>query len=74
MNLHQRLLVCEAMLARLDVALARADAEMACAAAAERHMDSLVTRLRREHERTHAKIGLLPRTTRAPQDCAANEI
>jgi hypothetical protein len=77
MNLNQRLLVCEAMLARLDAALAHADAEIACTAAVEKHMGALVTRLKREHESPNPMVGLPSGRERptapVPYTRAANE-
>ena len=50
MNLHQGLLVCESMLARLDAAFAIADAETECTRAAEQRMRRLVSRLQVEQQ------------------------
>ena len=68
MNLNQRLLVCESMLARLDAALAIADAESGCANAAELKMRTLLSRLEAEHQRRDSKSGVFTRPETRPRE------
>jgi len=66
MNLDQKLLVCEAMLARLDDACASAEAEVKHADALEQHMRGLLAHLEAEQSRLDEKI----REVAAEQDGA----
>jgi hypothetical protein len=56
MNLDQKLLVCEAMLARLDEACASAEAEVKHADALEQHIRRLLAHLEAEQSRLDEKI------------------
>src|SRR5688572_3434805 len=56
MNLDRKLLVCEAMLARLDAACASAEAEVKHAGALERHIRNLLAHLEAEQSRLDEKI------------------
>ena len=56
MNLDQKLLVCEAMLARLDEACASAEAEVKHADALEQHIRGLLANLEAEQARLDRKI------------------
>jgi hypothetical protein len=56
MNLDQKLLVCEAMLARLDAACASAEAEVKYAGALEEHIRGLLANLDAEQARLDQKI------------------
>jgi hypothetical protein len=56
MNLDQKLLVCEAMLARLDAACASAEAEVKHAGALEQHFGRLLAHLDAEQSRLDEKI------------------
>jgi hypothetical protein len=56
MNLDQKLLVCEAMLARLDAACASAEAEVQHAGALAQHIRRLLAHLEAEQSRLDRKI------------------
>ena len=56
MNLCKRLLVCEAMLARLEDALAHADEELAHATIVEEHIERRLGDLQAEQERLERKL------------------
>ena len=56
MNLCKRLLVCEAMLARLDEALARADEELAHSNTLEERIQIRLTDLEAEQQRIEQKL------------------
>ena len=56
MNVYKRLLVCEAMLARLDEALARADEELAHSNTLEEHIQIRLTDLEAEQQRIEQKL------------------
>jgi hypothetical protein len=73
MNLSQRLLVCESVLARLDAALAFADEEIECTSAAEQQMRGLVSRLQAENERADYHIRPVSRTDPYVSLLVANE-
>ena len=54
MKTNQGLLVCESLMARLDVALDHAAAEAECTAAVEEQIRRLVSHLERAHQRLNA--------------------
>ena len=56
MNVYKRLLVCEAMLARLDEALARADEELAHSNTLEERIQIRLTALEAEQQRIEQKL------------------
>ena len=56
MNLDQKLLVCEAMVARLDAACASAEAEVKHAGALEQHIRGLLAHLDAEQSRLDERI------------------
>jgi hypothetical protein len=56
MNLEQKLLVCEAMLARLDAAMASAEAEVMHSSALEGHLRRLLDNLQAEQARLDQDI------------------
>ena len=60
-NANQGLLACETVFARLDAALASANAEIECTRIAETRMRRLVSRLESEHGRPEQGIRALTR-------------
>ena len=56
MNLEQKLLVCEAMLARLDAAMTSAEAEVMHSSALEEHLRRLLDNLEAEQARLDQNI------------------
>jgi hypothetical protein len=78
MNLDKKLLVCESMLARLDMALESAEAEVECSEALKDRVRSLLAHLKAEQERLDKELRKLtptPSRRQEPVDIAsvANE-